>query len=77
MFKVYQKVREEEQKPTLLELEETAYGCYLNAVDENGKLLPRGRILLIKEDGTIKLCREVSEKLGFKLDNQRQVVIGS
>jgi len=47
---------------------------YLVVVDDHGKKVDRGTILVINPSGTMTRCTRVNPSLGFKLNNLDQIV---
>ncbi len=73
---VYPDATPEPEKAATLRLHRDDCGSIrLTAVDERGKTNPRGNILWIKPDGSIKRCRGVDPDIGFDLDVQGRVKI--
>lgn len=50
-------------------------GVELIAVDQAGRMVDRGRLLLFHETGTTHLCSGVSKKLGLVLTADGEIVI--
>jgi len=66
-LKVYEK--NEENKIRYLRLMEIFDEVSLVVVDENGERVDYGNILVIKDNGTIYLNRDINPALGFQLDD--------
>ena len=49
----------------------------LVSVDANGNQIRGGDIVVLKKNGTIRLCRNVSQALGFQRNSKGQVTLES
>lgn len=75
MFKVYEESKKQENKDVYLRFKEASDGVIVCAVDESGKELPAGNLILFKHDGYIKRFQSVNPGIGFLLNDFSQIAV--
>lgn len=65
----------EKDETVRLALEQLEDEVVLQVVNSYGDVEDRGNILIVTKDGCIKMCTDVNENLGFKLEKSGKVKI--
>jgi len=63
----------EKEPEVMLSLREIESGVYVSIVDENGNTL--NNLCRFMENWTLRLMTSVSERFGFKLDEEGKIVL--
>ena len=76
-FEIYQEKKKKEKTVyfKLIHPERSTDAVKLRAFDKDGKTLSSGHIVAITNKGELRLCRNISEKLGLKLDKSGRIKI--